>query len=164
MLTIHGRTRCQFYKGRADWAAIRQVVDAVEVPVLANGDIVDGATAAAALTASGAVGVMVGRGAIGKPWLLAEIAASLRGQCLDLRPRGAAFADLVASHVRAQLDFYGPDVGVRSMRKHLDAYLGQVPGTDDLRQRLIRETDAARIFAGVEELGARDAADGRMAA
>ena len=164
LITVHGRTRCQFYKGHADWAAIARVVDAVEVPVLSNGDIVDGASAAAALRKSGSAGVMIGRAAIGKPWLLAEIAASLHGQRVDLRPRGQAFGDLVARHARAHLDFYGEDVGVRAMRKHLDAYIAQVPGAQGLRERLIRETDTARLFDGIAELGARDASAPRMAA
>lgn len=165
MLTIHGRTRCQFYKGRADWAAIARVVEAVTIPVLANGDIVDGMSAQAALAASGAAGVMVGRGAIGKPWVLAEIAAALEGRTVDLRPRGAAYGDLVARHAHAHLDFYGEEVGVRAMRKHLDAYLAQVPGSGDLRTRLIRETDRGRLFDGFNELGALDAAaDRRLAA
>ncbi|MEM1303066.1 MAG: tRNA dihydrouridine synthase DusB, partial [Pseudomonadota bacterium] len=107
MITVHGRTRCQFYRGQADWAAIRNVVDAVRIPVVANGDIVDAETAREALRLSGAAGVMIGRGAIGKPWLLAEIAAGLAGRKIDLRPRGAAFGALIARHAAAHLDFYG---------------------------------------------------------
>ena len=163
LITVHGRTRCQFYKGNSDWAAIRAVVEAVRIPVVANGDIVDAACAKRALELSGAAGVMVGRGAIGRPWLLAEIAAGLRWQSVCLRPRGAAFADLVARHCRAHLAFYGPKTGVRAMRKHLDAYIAQVPGAANLRESLIRETDPARLFDGIARLGDLDTLD-RMAA
>ncbi|MEM1299734.1 MAG: tRNA dihydrouridine synthase DusB [Pseudomonadota bacterium] len=164
MITVHGRTRCQFYDGEADWAAIRPTVQAVNVPVIANGDIVDGPSAAQAQKLSGAAGVMVGRGAIGKPWILAEIAGWLQGRALDLRPRGTAFGELVAYHARSHLEFYGPQTGVKAMRKHLDGYLAQVPGGASLRNELIRETNPDKLLAGIAKLGEMDTPSERRAA
>ncbi len=137
MVTIHGRTRNQLYTGRADWAAIRRVRDAVTIPVLANGDIVDAASARAALDASGADGVMVGRGAQGMPWRLAQIAAQLGGTRAPAAPRGAALADLVARHYEAMLDFHGRDTGLRAARKHLGWYLDAAGAPADLRRAVV---------------------------
>lgn len=122
MIVIHGRTRMQFYKGTADWAAIRAVRDAVAIPVVANGDVTDAASAAAALRASGAAGVMVGRGAQGAPWVLAEIAHAIHGTPAPAIPEGDALADLVAEHYESILSFYGADLGLRLARKHLGWY------------------------------------------
>ena len=119
MVTIHGRTRCQFYKGRADWQAIRAVKEAVSIPVIANGDIVDTEAARTALDHSGADGVMVGRGAQGKPWLLAQICHEVVRHRCPCNPGGADLIDMVRSHYQAMLGFYGADLGLRVARKHL---------------------------------------------
>ncbi|WP_407929375.1 tRNA dihydrouridine synthase DusB [Jannaschia marina] len=155
MLTIHGRTRCQFYKGAADWAAIRPIVEAVGIPVLANGDIVDTVTARAALAASGAAGVMVGRGFQGRPWVPAEIAHGLGyGPAVEV-PTAEGLVELALRHHAAIVDFYGPALGGRVARKHLGWYmddLGVAPGlrravlTADVADvpRLLRATQDAR--------------------
>lgn len=137
MLTIHGRTRCQFYTGRANWAAIREVVEAVDIPVLANGDITSVASARAALGASGASGIMVGRGAQGAPWRLAEIAAGLWGTPAPDVPTGAALGDLVCAHYAASLDFYGVDLGARVIRKHLGWYADEAGVDPAMKRRML---------------------------
>lgn len=123
MVTIHGRTRCQFYTGRADWAAIAPIKAAVTVPVIANGDIVDADTARQALRLSGADGVMIGRGAQGRPWRLAQVAAALFGAPAPDVPEGPARADLIGAHYEDMLSFYGTALGLRVARKHLGWYL-----------------------------------------
>jgi nifR3 family TIM-barrel protein len=137
MITIHGRTRCQFYKGQADWAAIRAVTDAVTIPVSANGDITDAASARRALAQSGAAGVMVGRGAQGRPWVLAQIAAELWGTAAPVVPTGAALAEMVAGHYQAILGFYGRDLGLRVARKHLGWYMDMAQTPLDLRRPIL---------------------------
>jgi tRNA-dihydrouridine synthase B len=137
MVTIHGRTRCQFYKGAADWTAIGQVVRAVPVPVLANGDITDVTSARAALAASGAAGVMVGRGAQGRPWALAQISHALYGTPAPVVPVRGAFADMVMGHYQAMLSFYGTVLGPRVARKHLGWYMDAAATPVALRREVL---------------------------
>jgi tRNA-dihydrouridine synthase B len=147
MITIHGRTRAQFYTGHADWRAIRAVREVVRIPVIANGDIRRPADARAALAQSGAQGVMVGRAAQGRPWALAQIGAALTGNPGPVVPRGAALVDLVGAHYEAMLDFYGRDLGLRIARKHLGWYIDAAGGPRDLRAMLMRATDPEQVLA-----------------
>lgn len=147
LVTIHGRTRCQFYKGNADWDAIAQIKDAVSIPVVANGDIVDTATAKRALAASGADAVMIGRGAQGKPWLLAQVTAELTGQKVPVAPQGAELIELVIGHYEAMLSFYGAELGNRVARKHLGWYMDGVGTQPSLRKAILTERDPARVVA-----------------
>lgn len=147
MLTIHGRTRCQFYKGRADWAAIREVKEAVSIPVIANGDIVDTKSAKEALALSGCDGVMIGRGAQGRPWLLAQVAADLFGTPAPAIPSGSALIDLVIGHYEAMLEFYGPLLGTRVARKHLGWYMDEAGTPTGLRKAVLTEKNPKRVIA-----------------
>ncbi|OEO29409.1 tRNA dihydrouridine synthase DusB [Devosia insulae DS-56] len=123
MITVHGRTRQQFYKGEARWNLVRPVVEAVSVPVVVNGDITSIAAAREALGQSGAAAVMIGRGAQGQPWAVGQIGAQLVGREPQAAPTGAQLAELVAEHYDAMLTDYGTQLGVRVARKHLDWYL-----------------------------------------
>ena len=126
-VTVHGRTRCQFYKGRPIEPAIRNPVkEAVSIPVIANGDIVDGRSARAALEASGADGVMVGRGVYGRPWIAAQLEAELDGRPFE-EPDAEARLTIALAHFRDALDFYGARIGLKVFRKHLAAYIEQAP-------------------------------------
>jgi nifR3 family TIM-barrel protein len=146
MITIHGRTRCQFYKGAADWGAIREVRDAVAIPVIANGDIVDGATARDALPRSGAQGVMVGRGAQGRPWAPALVAASLGFGPPPRIPSGTELSIMVAGHYEAMLDFYGTALGARVARKHLGWYMDEAGTRADLRALVLTAAEPSRVL------------------
>jgi tRNA-dihydrouridine synthase B len=150
MITVHGRTRCQFYKGHANWAAIRAVKDAVTIPVIANGDITDTATAREALRLSGADGVMIGRGAQGAPWKLAQVAHDLYGTPAPKIPEGGRLGRMILDHYDDMLTFYGRELGLRMARKHLGWYLDEA-GLPHARDAILTSTDPAEVIQLIEQ-------------
>ena len=148
LVTVHGRTRCQFYKGQADWPAIRAVRDAISIPLVANGDCATAQDARAMLAASGADGVMIGRAAVGRPWLVGEIADALAGRPVRaIAP--AERADAALEHYETLLEIFGEASGLRHARKHLAAYAEHAPGglagRTAERQRLVTSEDPREV-------------------
>ena len=128
MITVHGRTRCQFFKGKADWAFVRQVKEAVRIPVIVNGDIETLADVTASLAASGADGAMIGRGSYGQPWIIGRAARYLATGKDPGDPTLAARAEIVRGHFEAMLTHYGRELGLRNMRKHFASYVLRLLG------------------------------------
>ena len=153
--TIHGRTRNQFYKGHSDWKAILEIKRAVKIPVITNGDIVDLDSAAKALSVSGSDALMVGRGIIGKPWLISQISAYLNKETQPEIPKGLRLIEIVAIHYDEMLSFYGDTLGVRLARKHLKRYLDIFALPKKLSDEFLREDCPKEVIRKLFDLPER---------
>ncbi|MBT3533047.1 MAG: tRNA dihydrouridine synthase DusB, partial [Rhodospirillaceae bacterium] len=162
MITVHGRTRCQFYDGQADWDFIGKVTEAVNIPLIANGDVTCPEDAAAMLARSGAAGVMIGRGAFGRPWFPAQVRHFLAtGEHLP-DPDLAVQRETVVDHYRSILDHYGPGRGLRIARKHINRYLERLNVAKADRRAVLRQDESdqvvRQIIAAYDNAMAREAA------
>ena len=132
-VAVHGRTREQYYSGKADWSIIAKVKDAVNIPVIGNGDVVDGPSAKALFEETGCDGIMIARAAQGNPWIFREVVSYLKGEGTPVRPSPQEVYDTVMRHADLQLEYKGEYIGIREMRKHVSWYTAGYPGSARFR-------------------------------
>lgn len=161
LITLHGRTRCQFYNGKADWKAIANVKQAINIPLIANGDVVDVTDAKEILNVTKADGVMIGRGTYGRPWLVGHAAHYLATSEILKAPSGDHLAELITEHYEALLSHYGQHIGMRAARKHLSWYLdanafrkATTPAQE--RLALLTNTEIADVMKTIKTVFSRD--------
>jgi tRNA-dihydrouridine synthase B len=151
MITVHGRTRCQMYRGEADWRFVHQVKQAVSLPVIVNGDICSLEDARTALAQSGADGVMIGRGAYGRPWLLAQVMSELTGGGHRPDPSMDEQLAVILEQYEAMQSLYGRQTGVNLARKHIGWYTKGLPGSAEFRNRVNTQDDPDVVIAMLRE-------------
>ncbi len=151
LITVHGRTRCQMYRDSADWAFVANVKQAVKIPVIVNGDICSIADAQEALRQSGADGVMIGRGAYGRPWLISQVMAALTGHHVPADPSIEQQYRIIVDHYRAMLEHYGPITGVNLARKHIGWYTKGLVGSAEFRNTVNQQADPLVVLQMLEQ-------------
>lgn len=151
MLTVHGRTRCQMYNGNANWELISRTKEAVKIPIIANGDIKNSADAKKALELSKADGVMVGRACYGKPWLIAQINAELKGEKTVEAPPILEQKKIVLNHFNEMIDHYGEQVAIPLARKHIGWYSAGIKGSADFRAKINTTNGAQNVRDAIEK-------------
>ncbi|CAH1662681.1 putative tRNA-dihydrouridine synthase [Hyphomicrobiales bacterium] len=157
LITVHGRTRQQFYKGTANWAAVRRVREATTLPLVVNGDMADASDARAALDQSGADAVMIGRAAVGQPWLVGQVAAQLRCGTAPESPSPSIKTEAITEHYTTLLTLYGKKIGLRHARKHLAAYCADAERhgsavASRYRAELVTSEEPERVLALIQGL------------
>ena len=147
-VAVHGRTREQYYSGKADWDIIRQVKEAVSIPVIGNGDVTSGESALAMMRETGCDGVMIGRGAQGNPWIFSELREYEKTGQMPARPSNEELKEMMLRHARLQMQYKGDYLGIREMRKHVAWYTTGLPNSAKLRG----EINAVESYEELEKL------------